>query len=129
MCTSVRIVIRSSASPTARVCWRDDKLPRNEIDITTSLDDRTTMEEKNKSRLKRPIHPMPDFVLAELENENLIEEYHARPAYQQNDYLGWITRAKRDETKQKRLRQMLDELASGDRYMKMAYRRGGKRGE
>jgi len=43
-------------------------------------------------------------------------------AYQQNDDLGWINRAKLDETKAKRLQQMLDELEGGDRYMKMLWR-------
>ncbi len=51
-----------------------------------------------------------------------MDAYHSRPPYQQNDYLGWINRAKRDETKMKRLQQMLDELERGDRYMKMTWR-------
>lgn len=51
-----------------------------------------------------------------------MERYLERPPYQQNDYIGWITKAKREETKQKRLKQMLDELARGDVYMNMPYR-------
>ncbi len=47
--------------------------------------------------------------------------YEARPAYQRNDYLGWITRAKRPETRSKRLHQMLDELAQGGVYMGMRH--------
>ncbi len=47
--------------------------------------------------------------------------YEARPDYQKNDYLGWIARAKRDDTRQKRLDQMLDELQRGGVYMKMAW--------
>ncbi len=74
------------------------------------------------SRLKRPVHPMPDFVKAALNEEGLMERYLARPAYQQNDYIAWITRGKREETRQKRLRQMLDELKAGDAYMGMAYK-------
>jgi hypothetical protein len=35
---------------------------------------------------------------------------------------GWIGRAKRSSTRQKRLEQMLEELKRGDRYMKMRYR-------
>ena len=50
-----------------------------------------------------------------------MEAYHKRPAYQQNDYVGWINRAKRQETKEKRLRQMLEELARGGVYMKMKH--------
>jgi len=38
-----------------------------------------------------------------------------------NDYIGWITRAKREDTRQKRLIQMIDELQNGDAYMGMAY--------
>jgi len=71
--------------------------------------------------LKRPQYPMPDFVASALHDEGLADAYAARPPYQRNDYLGWITRAKRDETKAKRLRQMLDELAAGDSYMRMAW--------
>jgi uncharacterized protein YdeI (YjbR/CyaY-like superfamily) len=71
------------------------------------------------SNLDRPRHPMPDFVRLALENRGLMEAYAGRPAYQQNDYLGWINRAKRRETKEKRLNQMLDELEIGGVYMNM----------
>lgn len=64
---------------------------------------------------------MPAFVRRALEERGLLARYRERPAYQRNDYLGWIASAKRPETKQKRLEQMLDELAQGDRYMKMAW--------
>ena len=62
---------------------------------------------------------MPEFVLSALETHSLMEAYRERPDYQQNDYLGWINRAKRQETKQKRLKQMLNELRHGGVYMKM----------
>ena len=71
--------------------------------------------------LKRDLHPMPDYVLSALGHENLMERYRSRPPYQQNDYIGWITRAKRQETIDKRLNQMLAELKSGDKYMGMKY--------
>ncbi len=71
---------------------------------------------------KRERHPMPEAVLTALENSGLFEVYNARPPYQQNDYIGWISSAKRPETQAARLAQMLDELARGDRYMKMPYR-------
>lgn len=50
-----------------------------------------------------------------------MEKYLSRPPYQQNDYIGWINRAVRDETKQKRLNQMLEELTKDNAYMKMKY--------
>lgn len=77
------------------------------------------------ANLKRPRYPMPDFVKQALEEANLMQAYRDRPAYQQNDYIGWITRAKRPETVAKRLNQMLDELRAGDVYMKMPYRKKG----
>ena len=64
---------------------------------------------------------MPDDVQAALESNGLMDAYRSRPAYQQNDYIGWITRAKRTSTREKRLAQMLDELRQGDIYMKMAW--------
>lgn len=73
------------------------------------------------SKLKRPRYPMPDFVEAALEEHGLISAFNERPAYQQNDYLGWISRAKRQETQLKRLQQMLDELKQGGVYMKMKH--------
>jgi uncharacterized protein YdeI (YjbR/CyaY-like superfamily) len=50
-----------------------------------------------------------------------MQAYRNRPPYQQNDYIGWINRAKRIETKLKRMNQMLDELERDDLYMKMRY--------
>ena len=36
--------------------------------------------------------------------------------------MGWIIRAVQDQTRQKRLNQMIDELKKGDVYMKMVYK-------
>jgi len=72
--------------------------------------------------MKRPTHPMSDEVAQALQAEDLRDQYDARPWYQRNDYLGWIDRAKRSDTRIRRLRQMLDELRAGDIYMKMAWR-------
>jgi hypothetical protein len=46
---------------------------------------------------------MPDFIREALDEHGLMDAYHTRPAYQQNDYIGRVTR-------RKRLKQMLDEL-------------------
>ena len=72
-------------------------------------------------RMKRDIYPMPDDVHEALLERGLAEAYSLRPAYQQNDYIGWISRAKRAETRSKRIAQMLDDLAAGGVYMKMAW--------
>ena len=65
---------------------------------------------------------MPADVRQALSERKLTVAYKRRPLYQQNDYIGWITRAKREQTRNKRIRQMLDELAGGHRYMNMPYR-------
>lgn len=74
------------------------------------------------SRLKRQRYPMPDDITQALEQGGLMDLYRKRPPYQQNDYIGWITRAKQEITRQKRLQQMLEELKQGDAYMKMPYK-------
>ena len=70
---------------------------------------------------RRARNPMPADVRQRLLDEQLMDDYDERPAYQRNDYLGWIGRAKRDETRQKRIDQMVDELRAGGVYMKMAH--------
>ena len=72
--------------------------------------------------MRRPRNPMPPEIAELLDRDGLRSAYESRPDYQRNDYLGWIARAKRPETRAKRLRQMLDELARGDVYMNMAWR-------
>ena len=70
-------------------------------------------------RLQRAVQEMPEDVAEALGAEGLEAAYAARPPYQRNDYLGWIGRAKRPETRARRLAQMLDELRGGGVYMKM----------
>jgi uncharacterized protein YdeI (YjbR/CyaY-like superfamily) len=69
----------------------------------------------------RPRYPMPKYMREALEARGVMDAYNARPPYQRNDYIGWITRARRIETQEKRLNQMLEELEKGDVYMKMKW--------
>lgn len=80
------------------------------------------MTRSRSTSLKRKLQPMPGFVRTALAKRKLLAAYRARPPYQRNDYLLWINTAKREETKRTRMNQMLNELASGDRYMRMAWR-------
>lgn len=73
-------------------------------------------------RMTRAANPMPEYVEEALEARGLMQAYRERPPYQQNDYIGWITRARQEPTRLRRLEQMLGELERGDSYMKMAYR-------
>jgi len=76
--------------------------------------------------LTRTRHKMPDYIREALTERKLMNAYHERPDYQQNDYIGTlrVIRAKRDKTKQKRLKQMLDELEGGKLYMNMKWHPG-----
>ena len=71
--------------------------------------------------LTRTRHKMPDYIRQALNERKMMDAYRERPDYQQNDYIRWITGAKREETKQKRLSQMLDELEGGKLYMNMKW--------
>jgi uncharacterized protein YdeI (YjbR/CyaY-like superfamily) len=71
----------------------------------------------------RPRYAMPDFIRDALHEHELLDAYRTRPPYQQNDYIGWITRAKLETTRQKRLNQMLDELKGGNLYMSMLWKK------
>ena len=79
------------------------------------------MPESKTTGLTRAKNPMPAFVRNALNERGLMKAYRARPPYQQNDYLGWIIRAKPEATKLKRLNQMLDELQGGKLYMNMVW--------
>ncbi len=69
--------------------------------------------------LKRKLNEMPEDVKRALEDRGLRADYNARPAYQRNDYLSWVIRAKMPLTRTKRLNQMLEELETGGVYMRM----------
>lgn len=74
------------------------------------------------SKLKRAVYEMPEFIASALRDNNLVNAYEERPPYQRNDYVGWITRAKLEPTRVKRLNQMLAELKGGTLYMNMQYK-------
>ncbi len=73
------------------------------------------------SRLKREIQTMPEEMRLALEVRGVMAAYQARPPYQQNDYIAWITRGKLAATRAKRMQQMLDELEAGGVYMHMKW--------
>ena len=68
---------------------------------------------------RRATQPMPADVAGRLEASGLRPRYDERPFYQRNDYLAWIGRAARLETRERRIAQMLDELQRGGVYMGM----------
>jgi uncharacterized protein YdeI (YjbR/CyaY-like superfamily) len=71
---------------------------------------------------------MPPDVEQALDKSGLRSDYDARPRYQRNDYIGWINRSRQDETRHKRITQMIDELRRGGVYMGMAHASSRKDG-
>jgi uncharacterized protein YdeI (YjbR/CyaY-like superfamily) len=71
---------------------------------------------------KRKRYSMPKDMQLALKENDVQEAYNARPPYQRNDYIGWITRAKQDATRLKRINQMVAELKKGNVYMKMVWK-------
>lgn len=70
---------------------------------------------------KRPDLPMPDDVKQALEAGSLMDIFAARPDNHRNGYINWITESQREITRRKRIRQMLEELYSGDTYRGAAW--------
>ena len=78
------------------------------------------------SKLTREIQTLPSYIEKALNDNDVFDDYLNRPAYQQNDYISWIERAKREDTKKKRLSQMIEELRVGGVYMKMEHKASQK---
>ena len=70
---------------------------------------------------ERACNEMPGDVRQILLDEDLMDAYEGRPRYQRHDYLGWIGRAKRLQTCEDRLEQMLGELRRRGIYMNMSH--------
>lgn len=64
---------------------------------------------------------MPKEVATAFDHEGLRAAYDTRPPYQRNDYLGWTSRAVREQTWLRRLDQMLGGLRAGSGYMGMPW--------
>jgi len=79
------------------------------------------MIKRDLSTLRRKINPMLEDIRKILEEKNLMEAYLKRPPYQKNDYIGWIERAVHEETRERKLKQMIEELELGNLYMNMEY--------
>jgi uncharacterized protein YdeI (YjbR/CyaY-like superfamily) len=78
---------------------------------------------RHRSAIKKQIAELPISIKNLLLAESLYEAYQARPFYQRNDYIHWIMGAKREDTAQKRIAQMIRELRAGNLYMIMEYRK------
>jgi len=101
--------------------WRVCESAKTRDSGTTDSGKKPPASGKAAGRLTRSVHTIPAYISAALDKSGLWEQYRSRPPYQRNDHIGWITRGKHEETRLKRLTQMLDELRNRDAYMGMAY--------
>lgn len=69
--------------------------------------------DKKSHNLKIILHQAPPYIKKDILKYKLMRAYHSRPPYQQNDYVGWILRAKKEEIRKKRIKQMLKEISDG----------------
>ncbi len=69
------------------------------------------LEEAPRVRPKRPPLPLPEWLKAGLMEHPLAWENFQKlaPSHQRN-YIGWISDAKREETRQKRIQQAIQKL-------------------
>jgi uncharacterized protein YdeI (YjbR/CyaY-like superfamily) len=67
-----------------------------------------------KDRRAEP--PLPEDMRQALEAGELIDTFAARPTNHRVGYIAWITESRREVTRRKRIRQMLEELYAGDAY-------------
>jgi hypothetical protein len=102
------LMVREPAKPTR---WHYDATATETTPVST----------EKRTAVKREARELPALIRDALTASDLLEAYERRPFYQRNDYIGWIMDAKRDETRTKRIEQLLEELRDGDRYMNMAY--------
>lgn len=82
---------------------------------------RKISKSKRSQKLIRKLNPMPGYKENAIKDHGVKDDYMARPAYQRNDYLGWIAHSKKEEAKKKRLNKMLQELKVGGVYIKMEH--------
>ncbi len=78
--------------------------------------------ESGTTRPVRPRQEMPEDVRRALLAADLMDLYLDRPAYRRDDYLLWIASAKREDTRNRRIAQMLKELEAGGVYMRIPWR-------
>ena len=80
------------------------------------------MNKQPASEHKPTRRPIPDFIRKALQDNILMAVYLSRQTFQRNEYVAWIMRAKKSETREQRLSQMLDELARGGQRMTLKRR-------
>jgi uncharacterized protein YdeI (YjbR/CyaY-like superfamily) len=61
------------------------------------------------------LHELPDFIKNTILEKNIHETWESLTPIQRNEYICWVTMAKQEATKEKRLRIMVENLSGGKR--------------
>jgi uncharacterized protein YdeI (YjbR/CyaY-like superfamily) len=59
------------------------------------------------------LHELPDFIKKAILEKKIHETWESLTPIQRNEYICWVTMAKKEETKQKRLGIMVENLSDG----------------
>jgi uncharacterized protein YdeI (YjbR/CyaY-like superfamily) len=75
-----------------------------------------TLPEADAPRPKRPELPMPDWLKVGLMlSPNAWKNFNSLPPSHRREYIGWITAVKKEETRQRRLREAIERLEENER--------------
>jgi uncharacterized protein YdeI (YjbR/CyaY-like superfamily) len=75
-----------------------------------------TLPKADARRPKRPELPLPDWLKAGLMiSSKAWENFNSLPPSHRREYIGWITDAKKEETRQRRIRKAIEKLEKDER--------------
>jgi uncharacterized protein YdeI (YjbR/CyaY-like superfamily) len=100
-----------------RITSIDDLPPKKElvrlIKAASKLNDEGVVAPRKKSAPKKPIEVPDDLAAALKRNAKARATFEGFPPSHRNEYIAWITGAKRDETRTRRLAQAIEWMAEG----------------
>ncbi len=90
-----------------------DKLGAYILEAMSLIEQGTIPRELNP-KFKKPLAEIPSELIAALESDPKAKTvFESFPPSHQREYINWITEAKREETKQRRIRQTIENLLEG----------------
>lgn len=92
----------------------NENVPRSATKSSRGKTAAKSLVRKPPPKKKRPApKPSPEFAAALAKNRKARQAFDAFPPSHQREYIEWIADAKRDETRQRRIKQALEQLAEG----------------
>jgi hypothetical protein len=105
--------------------YQKDRFPKETLSKLISQAVQNNVEGKkisfNAPKPGSRIFDLPKDYEDLLRENGVLDAYQKRPYYQQSGWIRWMDSAKQESTKERRQRQMIDELKAGNVYMKMPW--------